>query len=202
MSGEKQHRSEQWVLMQVRRLGGPNPLRRGVDRMESLLLLVTILAALLAIPAAAMVGSAVRNASEHSAAERRAELRSVQARTLEDTPSAVPVVPGQVNSGVRAGWVDEAGIPREGRVHVVIGTKAGSEVTVWLDRSGAVVPPPRLPADSAAFGAAAGLTFLMLGWPLLWGLFRLARIPLDRRRAAELDREWAETSPRWTQSQR
>lgn len=201
MNTEKQHRTEPWILMQLRRFGGGNPLRRGVDRMESLLLLGTVLAALLAIPAAAILGTAVRNSSEHSAAQRRAELWSVQARTLEDTRSAVPAAPGQLTSGVRAAWVDEDGFPQEGRAHVVIGTKAGSEVTVWLDRSGAVVPAPRLPADSAAFGVAAGLSALMLGWPLLWGLFRLASVPLDRRRSADWEREWAATAPRWTQSQ-
>jgi hypothetical protein len=202
MSSTDQRRSELWALMQLRRLDlRHNPLRRRVDRTESLLLSAMLFAALLLVPAAAALGTAIADASERSATQRRAELRPVQARTLEDTASAVPSVPGQMASRVRVGWTDEAGLPREARSDVVIGTKAGTAVTIWLDRAGAVSPAPRQPADSAALGAAAGLTAVMLGWPSLWGLFRLARIPLDRKRARDWEREWAEISPRWKRSQ-
>jgi hypothetical protein len=84
---------------------------------------------------------------------------------------------------------------------VVIGSKAGSAVTVWLDRTGAVVAPPRQPADSQALGAAVGMVMVMAGWPLLWVSFRLLRMPLDRRRARAWEREWAEIAPRWKKSQ-
>jgi hypothetical protein len=202
MSTTHRRPAELWVLMQFRRLGfGGNPLRRGADRVESVLVLGTVLLALLAVPAAAALGTAVRNASEHSAAQRRAELHQVQARTVEDTPTAVPVAPGQVGSRVRVAWVDEAGFPQEGRTDVVIGTNAGTEVTIWLDRHGSIGAPPRQPADNTALGAAAGLTAVMLAWPLLWGLFRLARIPLDRRRARDWAREWEQVAPRWKRTE-
>jgi integrase len=70
---------------------------------------------------------------------------------------------------------------------VVIGTKAGAAVPVWLDQSGSIVTAPRSKSDSAALGGTLSLFTVLGSWLLLWGLFRLARIPLDRRRF----REWA-----------
>ena len=86
MSIGRSRSGEPWVLMRARRLGyGRNPLRRRVDRIESAIVFGAVLAALLMIPIAAATGTAVRNASEQTAAHRRAVLIQVQARTLEDT---------------------------------------------------------------------------------------------------------------------
>ncbi|GAB2574391.1 hypothetical protein [Kribbella endophytica] len=56
-------------------------------------------------------------------------------------------------------------------------------------------------ADSFALGSAAGFGVLIVAWPLLWGLYRLTRLYLDRRRAQDWTREWEQVAPRWTQSQ-
>ena len=86
-------------------------------RRESAIVFGAVLAALLMIPIAAATGTAVRNASEHAAAHRRAVLTQVQARTLEDTESA-PDGTGQVDTTVRVTWIDPAGRPHEGRANV------------------------------------------------------------------------------------
>ncbi|MFG1817688.1 hypothetical protein ACGFIF_28290 [Kribbella sp. NPDC049174] len=202
MSTMQQRRGELWLLMLLRRLGfGRNPLRRRVDRIESALLLGAVVAGLLVVPAAAALGTTIHDRAEHTAAQQRAQLRSVQARTLETTAEVVPSTPGQVVSSVRVSWLDRSGSPQVGWADVVIGTKAGTELTIWLDRSGAITRAPREPGDSAALGAAAGLTLPMLAWPFLFGLFRLARRPLDRRRTEDWAREWEQVSPRWTRPQ-
>ncbi|MEV0290952.1 MULTISPECIES: hypothetical protein [unclassified Kribbella] len=41
------------------------------------------------------------------------------------------------------------------------------------------------------------MTLVMVVWPLLWALFRLARWSLDRRRAREWARGWERVAPRW-----
>jgi len=200
MSSTGSRNGELWVLMQARRLGfGRNPLRRGVDRLESAIILGSILVALLMIPGSAAIGTAVRNASERGASERRAALIQTQARTSTET--TVPSAPGQVASQVKVTWIDSAGLPHEGSTSVPIGTKAGSEITIWLDRSGAIAKPPREAADSAAIGTAVGLSAAMMSWLLIAGLAWLAVVPLNRRRLREWDRAWAETAPRWRQSQ-
>lgn len=195
-------RGEMWVLMQARRLGyGRNPLRRRVDRIESMLILLAVLAGLLLLPIGAAVGTSVRKASEREAAQQRSLLQAVQARTVEDVPAAIGDVPGQVTARTRVVWQAPDGSQQEGRTQVFLGTKANSEITIWLDRSGAIAAPPRQPGDSAALGAAAGLTTVMGSWFLLWLLVLAARYPLERRRMRDWQDEWAQVAPLWTRRQ-
>jgi len=202
MNTVHQRRSELWVLMQARRLGiGRNPLRRGSDRIEALLFWSALLLALLVVPVAAAVGTSVSAASERSAAQQRAVLRQVEAHTLEDGGPLYPSTPGQAGVRVRVGWQDELGVPHEGRTIVANGTKIGSVVTIWLERTGEIAKPPRQSTDSSAIGGLVGITTVMTGWLLLAALFWLVRVPLDRRRAAAWEREWAEVSPRWRSNQ-
>jgi len=202
MGTNPERRLEFSVLMLLRRFGfGRNPLRRRVDRVESAVLLGVLVAGLLVVPGAAALGTTIRNRFEHAATQRRAELHSVQARTLEKTAQAVPAGRGQVATRVRVQWHDASGSPHEGRADVLIGTEAGSALTIWLDRFGAIAPAPREPADSVALGVATGFTVPMVVWPLLWGLFRIARRILGRRRADGWEREWEQVAPRWTRTE-
>ncbi|MEU4295290.1 hypothetical protein AB0E63_44320 [Kribbella sp. NPDC026596] len=203
MSTVKERSGELWVLRQTRRLGiGRNPMRRSSDRVEVGLLWCGLLVALLLIPVAAAIGTSVSRAYGESAARQRAVLHQVKATTLEGTERDVPTAPGDVLSRARVRYVDANGYAREGTASVVIGTKAGDQVTIWLDRSGAIAPSPRSSADSSAFGTSAGFLTLAGTWLLLWGLVRLARVPLDRRRAREWEVEWLAVAPRWLRGQK
>ncbi|ONI75716.1 hypothetical protein BWI15_07760 [Kribbella sp. ALI-6-A] len=202
MTSTQQRRAERAVLMKLRLLGlGRNPLRRRVDRVESGVIIAVLIGALLAIPVAPGLGTSVREQADRTAAERKAQLRQVEARTVENTAEIVPSTPGQVTSQVRVVWFDATGLSGEGRAEVLIGTRAGTALTIWLDRNGSIARAPRESADSVALGVAAGFALLMVAWPLLWGGYRLARLSLDRRRAQEWEREWELVSPRWTRSQ-
>jgi hypothetical protein len=203
MSTGKQRSGELWALMQARRLGfGRNPLRRWSDRAEITLLWCALITALLLVPVGAAVGTSVRNSLNASAAQQRALLHEVRARTLESTEGMVPSAPGDVLARAGVSYTDPQGVDREGTASVVMGTKAGAEVTIWLDRSGNIVTAPRSGADSAAFGAGAGISSVLGSWLLLWGLFGLARLPLNRRRVREWDAEWQTVAPRWLHGQK
>jgi hypothetical protein len=129
MSATHQRQGELWVLMLLRRLGfGRNPLRRKEDRVESALLLSALVAGLLVIPAAAALGTTVRDRAEQTAAQQRAELHPVQARTLEDTADVVPASLGRSVTRVRVMWFDRSGSRQEGWSAVVIGTRAGTDL--------------------------------------------------------------------------
>lgn len=187
---------QEWVRRQVRSLGfGRNPLRRGVDRIESMIVLIVVLAGLLMVPAGVALGGAVRGASEHAAAQRRAALTEVPARTLADSEQ-IPAGLGQVLSRVHVGWTDANGVVHEGWTLVSIGVRSGTDMTIWLDQSGAIVAPPSPPDDSAALGGAVGLTAVLAGWMLLAGLNRLALVPLNRRRSRDWEREWEQLDRR------
>jgi hypothetical protein len=203
MNAGKQRSGELWVLRQARRLGfGRNPLRRRSDRTEAVLLWCSVLAALLLIPVAAAIGATVSNSIDESIARQRAVLQPVKATTLEGTERVVASAPGDVLSRVQVSYVDANGFAREGTTSVVIGTKAGDKVTVWLDRSGTIARSPRSTADSSAFGISAGFLTLAGSWLLVWGVLQLARIPLDRRRAREWKNEWLAVAPRWLHGQK
>ena len=182
----------------TRRLGfGRNPLCRRVDRFESATLVVAALIAVLVIPAAVAVGAAAREASLDAAAQRRAQLTETTARMLADAESFSGAVPGQGLASARVGWTGPDGVPHEGWALVTLGTKSGSEVTIWLDRSGAIVRPPSQPDESDAVGGVAGLMAALILWTVLNGLTRLALRGFDRHRFRDLDREWEEVAPRW-----
>jgi hypothetical protein len=186
-------------MSRLRRFGfGCHPLRRRVDRLESAALLSALLVALLAIPVAVVLGTTIRDHQESVAAAQRAGLQQITGRTLEDTATMVPTAPGQIVSEVRIAWSDATGAPREGRADVLIGTRAGAELTLWLDRSGAVHRAPRELGDCAALGAGAGAGLLTLAWMIAWGMYRLARRSLDRRRDQAWTVEWERISSRWT----
>jgi len=182
---------ELWVVMQFRRFGfgRRNPLRRRVDRIESTVVLFAILAGLIAVPAGAGFGTWVRERSEQHAAQQRSVLKPVQARTAEDAPVGMPDVPGEGASKSRVVWQDSDGSVREGRAEVSLGTKANTELTIWLDRSGELAAAPRRAGDSAALGGGVGLTVVLGSWFLLW-LLVAARVPLERRRMREWKDDW------------
>jgi hypothetical protein len=203
MGATKQRSGELWVLMQARRLGfGRNPLRRRSDRFETVLLWCALVVALLMVPIGAATGGGVRDSLEASSARQRAALHQVKAQTLESAEHDVPSVPGDVLTVIQVGYVDAQGVDRQGYTSVVRGTKAGVDVTVWLDQSGNIVAAPRSASDDAAFGATAGILTVFGSWLLLWGLFRLARVPLDRRRLRAWDAEWSTIAPRWLRGQK
>ncbi len=198
MSTGKQRSGELWVLMLDRRLGfGRNPLRRWSDQAETVLLWFALITAMLLVPMGAAVGTSVRSSLNASAAQQRSALHEVRARTLENSERMVPGAPGDVRSRARVSYTDPQGTVREGVASVVMGTKAGVEMTIWLDGSGNIVAAPRSRSDSAAFGAAAGIFTVLGSWLLMWGLFGLARLPLDRRRSRDWDAEWDAVAPRW-----
>jgi hypothetical protein len=192
MKAAQDKRGELWVLMQLRRLGfgRRNPLRRRVDRIESTVVLFAILAGLIAVPAGAGFGTWVRERSEQHAAQQRSVLKPVQARTAEDAPVGMPDVPGEGASKSRVVWQDSDGSVREGRAEVSLGTKANTELTIWLDRSGELAAAPRRAGDSAALGGGVGLTVVLGSWFLLWLLVLAARLLLERRRLREWQDDW------------
>ncbi|MFD3401327.1 hypothetical protein ACFWUU_11645 [Kribbella sp. NPDC058693] len=199
MSSTPQHRAELFVMMQLRRLSfGHDPLRRRVDRIEAAFLLVAVVVALLVIPAAAALGTTLHDHAAESAAEERASVHQVHARTLESTANAVPSTLGLSTTSVRVKWQDSVGTSHEGKTDVLLGTAVNADVLIWIDQAGAMTGAPPTSSDSAALGTAIALTFPLLAWPAIFAAFRLARRPLDRHRAYEWAREWRRVAPRWT----
>ncbi|MEV0371262.1 hypothetical protein AB0I10_15755 [Streptomyces sp. NPDC050636] len=179
------------ILRHLRR----GPLRRGTDVAEAWLVLAT--GALIAV-AAPVAG--VSAASEVSAAAQRQiqERHSVSAVLTENPPARIGVdstggVGGRVYATVR--WTTADGSTRTGDTAVPPHLKAGDRTTVWLNGRGVLLRDPISPSEarveSIAIGTvAAGGTCLLL----LVGE-RAGAILLNRRRAWQWEREWAEFDP-------
>ena len=187
-------------LLRGRRLDR-NPLRRGSDRAETVVLGALLAAFLAATPFAAhAAGSWAHATYAREAQAQRTALRQVPATVLQAPPPKLTAFPGAgvVPLGVDARWRAPDGQERTGLLFVPADVTAGSTVLVWVDHAGRLADPPlgraqlatrAQLAEEAAVGVLA-ITLAVIGW--------LARRSLDRRRMGAWDAEWLATGPRWT----
>ena len=186
-------------LLRGRRLDR-NPLRRGSDRAETVVL-GALLAAFLAVApfAAHAAGSLAYATYGREAQAQRAVLSQVPA-TLLQAPARVSAFPGAggITLAVGARWRAPDGRLRTGMLFAPAGATAGSIIPVWVNHAGQLVDPPLGRAQLAtraqlarelAAGSLAVVLFVV-GW--------LARRSLDGRRMAAWDADWLATGPRWT----
>jgi len=183
-----------WLGRHLRWLAaGRNPLARTSDRVEAMLVVSAIVLALFAVPVALSVGSEVRADAMRVAEEQRATRTETTAVLLaaapEVPPSEVQAVPPVA---VEAVWQLPGGGERTGTVTADAGTPAGERVTIWLDPAGNPVHAPLTASNASGLGMAAAV-FAWVGFVALVALLTwLARLALDRARAAAWTREWAE----------
>jgi hypothetical protein len=179
---------------------GRNPLARGVDRAEGTVVLLFVLLALVLVPVMLTLGS-LTYASFAAESEQQDRTRHETVAVLtEDAPAASMSTRGTVDGGkskVAARWQLPDGTTRTGRVDADNGSKAGAEVSVWLDESGNPVDRPMSTADVVS----AGVLVAVSGWLAAVGLLALAswglHRALDRRRYRAWEAEWARVEPDW-----
>jgi hypothetical protein len=186
-------------LLRARRLDR-NPLRRGSDRAETVVLAALLAAFLACAPFAAHAAGSLAYATYGREAQaQRAVLRQVPA-TLLQAPPAVTAIPdaGVIPLGVNARWRAPDGQLRTGLLFVPSGATAGSTVPVWVNHAGQLADPPLGRAQLATRAQLAreftvgtlAVVLIVIGW--------LTRRSLDRRRMAAWDADWLATGSRWT----
>lgn len=174
----------------ARRFGlGRNSLRRGSDRIESAVLWLALVASLLLLPVSAAFGTSVEETNARTAAELRATGTQVVARTL-DAVAITPSTTVVVSHPVRAAWTDANGVQHEGTVRVPQGTRAGTELRVWLDQAGTPVDPPKDGGLAAFLGTLAGVSAFIGGLFGIWSLVWMVRFLLDRLRLRRWQADW------------
>lgn len=172
---------------------GHNSLARGSDRFEALVLKLVILAALLAIPVAATVGSANHGRQVAAAAADATGRQAATAYLLTAAP--VRIVDsesvGTGNSTTAATWTDSRGARHTGGVLATPGSPAGSAVPIWIDARGELTAAPRNASTAVFDSVLVGLWlwFAVVGALVLF--HRIVRLVLDRQRAAAWERAWA-----------
>jgi hypothetical protein len=184
----------------VGRLGrSGNPLRRRSDVIEAWLLPVWIAAFLVLCPLVA--GAAGLWVRSDAAGARHAELSWHRVPAVLLQAAAGPEMSDNgANTWVvwtPARWSAD-GRERVGSVPVPAKTRAGSTVTIWLDRAGKVRVPPATAAQVrdrvivVTLAALAGLAVFLAG------MLVLARRILDRRRLAGWESAWLTVGPTWS----
>ncbi|NIJ12302.1 hypothetical protein FHU38_002646 [Saccharomonospora amisosensis] len=177
-------------------LPGPGPLVRRVDRVEGAAFAVTVLLALLAVPAAVAVGGRAYARQVRLAREQAADRHPVTAVVLADaTRARVPVVGSRVR--VPGRWRTQQGQRRRGLISVAAGTKAGAERVVWLDRRGEMVPSPVSTRRAGGIAAAAGIgTWLAAAAGLAAG-YGSVKAVLAGYRLRAWGRAWERVAAEW-----
>jgi hypothetical protein len=172
-----------------------NPLRRGLDRAEAVIVGGLAVMFLAAAPLAASVAGHLAYQAGSRTARAEQSWHQTPAVLLASAPPSWDVKHG---AAVRARWAVPGGAWRTGMVAAPPDAKAGSTVLVWVDAAGRLTRPPlQLSGVRAQALLAAVLAPVVLGLVLACaGL--LAHGVLGRRRLAAWDFDWQITEPQWT----
>lgn len=168
----------------VHRLLARNPLVRRSDRVETFAILLTVVAAVLTIPLAGAIGTAVHGDLVQKFATHRAERTTVQAVAMHDSVAAGQVADQSFRTQIR--W-EFGGSVHTGTVRTVE-LAAGAPVTIWIDDDGDRVPAPLTDEDAASQAVVTAVTIWITVVGVAVGGWALLRYRLDRARYADWDR--------------
>jgi hypothetical protein len=196
--------SGRWTASLGRRLGlDGNPLRRGTDRAEAWIRIVLVLAFLIGAPLAGWgAGRWAESVAPTAAHAQLAGEHRARATLLAGVPISSAYYSGVGLGWVKARWTVPGGSVRTGYVQAWVGSRAGSTVPVWLDRSGELIAPP-LPRSQIQ-GWVLMMTVLaaaVLALLLLAAMGLLGRA-LERQRLASWEQAWSAVEPQWTRRPR
>jgi hypothetical protein len=172
-----------------------NPLRRPIDRAESLVMAGLVVAFLAAAPlAAALAARAVYDTGARIVQTQKASWHQVPAVLLSSA-----LVPGDgYQPSVVAMWTASNGALRTGMVPAPPVVRVGAKVMVWVNVAGWQTSQPLQPSQvRSQMVLAAGFAPLILGFVLLCA-GQLAHHLLQRQRLATWDVEWRAVEPRWS----
>jgi hypothetical protein len=193
--------SAKWTASLARRLGlDGNPLRRGTDRAEAWIRISLVLAFVIGAPLAGWgAGRWAGSVAATAVHARLAGDHRVPATLLRGVPSGPDQ---QITLGLglaKARWAGPGGSVHTGYVQAPAGSRAGSTVPVWLDRSGALTVPPSLLHRQVRGWVLmmAVLAPVVLALLLLAVMGLLGHI-LERRRLAGWTQAWSAVEPQWT----
>ncbi|MDY6997537.1 MAG: hypothetical protein SW019_13120 [Actinomycetota bacterium] len=168
----------------MQRLVGKNPLVRRSDRVETATILLAFVVAVLAVPVAGAVATAVHDDLAHTYAVQRSDRTEVAATVTEDSVSTSQV---SDSARTRIRW-EFGGATHDDEVRTA-NLRAGDHVTIWVDPAGRRVPEPLTDEDAISQAVVVALS----GWFVVVGAgvagWAVVRTRLDHARYDAWDRE-------------
>lgn len=176
-----------------------NPLRRGSDRAETLILAFLVAAFLAAAPfaigAAGGYVHAVAARAQHSQIATRHRVDAVTTAAAPQPDNAYGAA--LIDPEVTVRWTAPDGKAGTGQLPVPPGTSAGTRIPVWTTNSGALAAPPLRSSEVSDLATMAEVgAGLVLAVTALLAIAALHGL-MNRRRLAGWDADWlAADSPR------
>jgi hypothetical protein len=174
-----------------------NPLRRGIDRLETCLLVGLFLAMAAVTPFAAPLAG---HASYLSALQARQQqlLDRHQVRAVL-TQNVGPVNGYSLSEFVLtpAEWTSVGGVSRSGEVPAEPGSAKGTAVTIWTDSDGYLDNPPLALSEVASQADAATIGVIVASGVVYIVAAAAIRQLFHHRRIAAWDADWVVTAPTW-----
>lgn len=175
-----------------------NLLRRGIDRLETCLLVGLFIALAAGAP------FAVRAAS-HAAYLGALQARQQEMLTRHQVQAVLTSTVGPANGYAQdthvlspAAWASATGVRQSGDIPAVPGTPKGSTVTVWADDSTGYLDGPPLTVAEAASQADAIMVGVIVATGIVSVLGAAAiRQLVNRRRMAAWESDWTATAQAW-----
>lgn len=188
-----------WWLRAARFLGWDgNPLRRGIDRAESLAM--TVLIGVLVIAGPVLAVSVGRVADAAALRQQHAEKGwyPTTATLTHGADESMTDASDWDIAWVRAKWTLRNGSQEQGVVATALDARAGQHIPIWLTSTGRLTHPPLSETD-----IRDQVTFAILltvtGWAVALALGAVAvRLLANRRRMAGWQREWDVSGPLWS----
>lgn len=176
-----------------------NPLRRRIDRFETAVRLLLVLAFLICAPVIAPAVGHLSQVAGLRQVQHEASWRQVDAVLLRPAPRQLYGYGSLATSWVTGRWRAPSGASMVGQVPARIGVRAGTKIRIWVDWAGRAtgrrpmtITMVEVRSVLLAVGSVLGLAVALL---LMVGL---VRVMLNRRRMACWGLEWACFGPRWT----
>jgi hypothetical protein len=188
-----------WWLRAARFLGWDgNPLRRSVDRAESLAM--TVLVGVLVIAGPVLTVSVGRVADAAALRQQHAEAGwyPATATLLQSADDSMSNSSDWDIAWVPARWTLRDGKVATGQVATTLDARAGQQVPVWLTPAGRLTHPPLAETDirdQVMFAILVTVT----GWAVTLAIGVAAvRMLSNRRRMTGWQREWDVSGPLWS----
>jgi hypothetical protein len=174
-----------------------NPLRRKLDRVETLVFGGLLVAAAAVAPVAAI-------GAGHWAYDDALRVARVQQATIHQERAVLLASPGTANGytvtsmgPARAEWSTPAGKVRTGLIEAPATATKGEAFTVWVDQAGDLASPPITVSEAADQGTFATVMAIVLTLMACLTVALITRLVVNRRRLAAWEADWVVTAPKW-----